>query len=61
MAGEHIVSATVHQNDGNGASVSSDAAGIMLLLGLLLIPASVITAEFPVLRKEPNENLKSIS
>ena len=61
LAGEHIVSATVHQNDGNGASVSSDAAGIMLLLGLLLIPASVITAEFPVLRKEPNENLKSIS
>ena len=43
------------------ASVSSDAAGIMLLFGLLLIPASVITAELPVLQKEPNENLKSIS
>lgn len=42
------------------ASVSSDAAGIMLLFGLLLIPASVITAELPVLQKEPNENLKSI-
>lgn len=44
-----------------GASVSSDASGIMLLFVLLLIPASVITAELPVLRKEPNENLKSMS
>lgn len=44
-----------------GASVSPDAAGILLLFGLLLIPASVITAEFPVLREKPNENLKSIS
>ncbi|GEM_PF-2741168 len=80
-AGAHIVSATVHQNDGSeqlaaeqtdgspgkneieykGASVSADALGIMLLFGVILVPASVIAAEFPVLRKEPNENLKSIS
>lgn len=78
-AGAHIVSATVHQNDGSeqlaaeqtdgspgkneieykGASVSADALGIMLLFGVILVPASVITAEFPALRKEPNENLKS--
>lgn len=80
-AGDHIVSATINQNEGieqsateqtdgisrkneienKGASVSSDAVRIMLIFGLLLIPATVITAEFPVLRKEPNENLKSIN
>lgn len=47
--------------ENNGAFVSADAAGIMLCFGLLLIPASVIIAELPVLRKEPNENLKSMS
>ena len=50
-----------NEREQRGASVSADAAGIMLGFGFLLIPASVITAELPVFRKEPNENLKSIS
>lgn len=49
------------QIENKGASVSPDAAEIMLLFGFLLIPVSVMTAEFSVLRKEPKENLKSIS
>ena len=43
------------------SQVSSDAAGIMLILGFLLIPVSVIAAEYPVLQKEPDENLRSVS
>lgn len=72
VAGEHMIAAAVKQSDGteqaqpeqadgSPTSVSSDAAGIMLILGFLLIPVSVIAAEYPVLQKEPDENLRSVS
>lgn len=56
-----IVYKTAELIGGRPAFVSQEGIEVLLILGLLLLPASVITAEYPVLQKKPTENLQSIS